>query len=265
VAYIALFPEIYQALEERTEVSIYRQVAAMIGSALAVAGTPLIVASLSGRFGSLGEWTGAGLILGLVGGGAFWISLLGSREREEFSTGEDLATTTWQDLVASAEEGLGRLQDQCEHVFVAGLSLGGLTTLYLAVHHSIIGAIVMAAPAYITDWRFRFLPLIKLFVKWRHSSGKLDLTDPNGRERVFFYRRIPVIFGQEVNHLLQEVRGSLGQVKVPVLIMQGRCDYEWGPLATSPPTAPRSSSTAWGQRIRHRLVAQFWPRHHRGQ
>jgi len=102
----------------------------------------------------------------------------------------DLATTTWQDLVASAEEGLGQLQDQCEHVFLAGLSLGGLITLYLAAHRPIAGAVVMAAPAYITDWRFRFLPLIKHFVKWYHSSGELDLTDPEGRERVSFYRRV---------------------------------------------------------------------------
>ena len=74
----------------------------MIGSPLAVAGTPLIVAALSGRLrpealpegSTLGGWTGAGLILGLVGGGAFWISLLGSREREEFSAGEALPLIT---------------------------------------------------------------------------------------------------------------------------------------------------------------------------
>jgi GPH family glycoside/pentoside/hexuronide:cation symporter len=86
VAYIALFPEMYQQLEERTEVSVYRQVAAMVGSALAVAIAPLIVAALSQRFGSLGGWTGAGAILGLIGGSAFWVSLLGSRERAEFRT-----------------------------------------------------------------------------------------------------------------------------------------------------------------------------------
>ncbi|MEW6233729.1 MAG: MFS transporter, partial [Chloroflexota bacterium] len=79
-----------QELTERTEVSIYRQMAAMVGSAFALAVTPLIVASLSPRFGSLGGWMGAGAILGLVAGGAFWISLLGSRERKEFSTEEAL-------------------------------------------------------------------------------------------------------------------------------------------------------------------------------
>lgn len=88
VAYIALFPEMYQELEERTEVSIYRQVAAMVGSACALAVTPMITSSLAEKVGTLRGWTGAGVILGLVGAGAFWISLLGSRERKEFTTGE---------------------------------------------------------------------------------------------------------------------------------------------------------------------------------
>ena len=93
VAYTAIFPEAFEDLGERTEVSIYRQVAAMIGTALGLAVTPIIVGSLSERFGDLGGWTGAGLILGLVGGGAFGFSLLGSRERKEVSEEEALPLT----------------------------------------------------------------------------------------------------------------------------------------------------------------------------
>jgi carboxylesterase len=82
----------------------------------------------------------------------------------------------------------------------------------------------MSAPAYINDWRLKLLPITGHFIKWYHSSGELDLTDPAGRERVFFYRRIPAVFGQQVDCLLREVRGNLARVKVPTLIMQGRCD-----------------------------------------
>jgi carboxylesterase len=152
------------------------------------------------------------------------LTVLGVRLAGHGTAPEDLARTTWQDLVASAEEGLCRLQDRCERVFVAGLSLGGLIALYLAAHRSIAGAVAMSAPAYLKDWRLKLLPITRHFIKWHHSSGELDLTDPTGRERVFFYRRIPVLFGQQVNRLLREVRGSLARVKVPVLIMQGCCD-----------------------------------------
>lgn len=88
VAYTALFPEAFEDLEERTEVSIYRQVAAMIGTALGLAMMPVLVGALSERFGDLGGWTGAGVILGLIGGGAFGVALLGSRERKEVSAEE---------------------------------------------------------------------------------------------------------------------------------------------------------------------------------
>ncbi|MBC7231674.1 MAG: alpha/beta fold hydrolase [Chloroflexi bacterium] len=152
------------------------------------------------------------------------LTVLGVRLAGHGTIPEDLLRTSWQDLVASAEEGLYRLQGSCERVFVAGLSMGGLLALYLAARYPIAGAIVMAAPAYLSDWRLRWLPIIKHFVKWYHSSGEVDLTDPEAGERIFFYRRVPLVFGEQVNRLLQEVRSNLGQVKVPVLIMQGRRD-----------------------------------------
>jgi glycoside/pentoside/hexuronide:cation symporter, GPH family len=57
----------------------------MIGTALAFAAMPLIVSVLIGRFGALGGWMGAGLILGFIGAGAYLFSLLGSGEKKENS------------------------------------------------------------------------------------------------------------------------------------------------------------------------------------
>jgi GPH family glycoside/pentoside/hexuronide:cation symporter len=90
VTYTALFPEAFENLQERTEVSIYRQVAAMVGTALGVAIMPVIVGALSKPFGDLGGWRGAGVILGLIGSAAFGFSLLGSRERKEASEEQPL-------------------------------------------------------------------------------------------------------------------------------------------------------------------------------
>ena len=94
VTYTALFPETFEDLQERTEVSIYRQVAAMVGTALGIAVMPIIVGSFTERFGDLSAWKWAGVILGLVGGGAFGFSLLGSRERKEVSEEAALPFTT---------------------------------------------------------------------------------------------------------------------------------------------------------------------------
>jgi carboxylesterase len=152
------------------------------------------------------------------------LTVLGVRLAGHGTTPEDLARTTWQDLVASAEDGLDQLQARCERVFVAGLSVGGLLTLYLAAHHSMGGAIVMSAPAYLKNWQLKVMPIVKRFAKWHHSSGKTDLTDPSARDKMFSYQRVPVVFGEEVNVLMRQVRSDLGLVQVPVLIMQGRCD-----------------------------------------
>lgn len=84
VPYVSLFPEMFEELKERTEVSTYRQVAAMIGCILGFGGMSALAAALAGRFGTFIGWTGAAIILGLIGAVAFWVSLLGSRERREF-------------------------------------------------------------------------------------------------------------------------------------------------------------------------------------
>jgi len=152
------------------------------------------------------------------------LTVCGVRLAGHGTTPEDLALTTWRDLVTSAEEGLYRLQGCCERVFVAGLSVGGLITLNLAANHPIAGAIVMSAPAYLKQWQMKLLPIIKRVMKWHHSSGEMDLTDPAGRDRVYFYRRIPVTFGEEVDRLQRAVRASLDRVRAPVLLMQGRYD-----------------------------------------
>ena len=91
VTWFALFPEMWESVEDRSEVVIYRQIFAIIGGAFAVGIFPLLVASLSGRFGEFGGWTWAGGILGAVFTSTFLISLLGIRERKEFALDKPLS------------------------------------------------------------------------------------------------------------------------------------------------------------------------------
>jgi carboxylesterase len=138
---------------------------------------------------------------------------------------EDMATTTWRDWVASAEAGLRELEACCDRVFVAGLSMGGLITLQLAAQHSPAGIIVMAAPAYITDWRFRFLPLAQHFIRWVTPNIESDLTDPEAERRIFSYQVLPVRCIVSLRQLMRLVRQELLQVRVPALVMQGENDH----------------------------------------
>jgi carboxylesterase len=137
---------------------------------------------------------------------------------------EDMATTTWRDWVASAEAGLRELEGLCEQVFVAGLSMGGLITLHLAAHHPVAGIVVMAAPAYIADWRFPFLPLAQYFVRWFTPDIEPDLTDPEAENRLFSYPVLPVRCIVSLGQLIRLVRRELPQIEVPALVMQGEKD-----------------------------------------
>ena len=47
----------------------------------------------------------------------------------------DLNKTTWQDWYKSVEEAAFKLQEQVDHIFVAGLSMGALLSLKLAAEH----------------------------------------------------------------------------------------------------------------------------------
>lgn len=59
---------------------------------------------------------------------------------------EDLSRTRWHDWYASALDGYHILRQQCERVFVVGLSMGGLLTLLLGIDQPIDGACVLGAP-----------------------------------------------------------------------------------------------------------------------
>jgi carboxylesterase len=153
------------------------------------------------------------------------LTVRGVRLAGHGTTPEDMARTGWRDWVASAEEGLRELQRRCDQVFVAGLSMGGLITLHLAAHHSIAGIVAMSAPAYIADWRFRFMPLAQYFVRWVVPNIESDLTDSEAENRYFSYDRLPTRCVVSVGELLSLVRSELPQVKVPALIMQGENDH----------------------------------------
>lgn len=84
VPYISLFPEMFEDLAERAEVSAYRQVSAMAGCILAFALTPILASQFSNWLGRVRGWSITGAVLGLIGCAALLTSLLGSRERREF-------------------------------------------------------------------------------------------------------------------------------------------------------------------------------------
>ncbi|HMA37366.1 MAG TPA: alpha/beta fold hydrolase [Chloroflexia bacterium] len=137
----------------------------------------------------------------------------------------DLFATRWQDWAAAAGQGLHDLRRHCDTVFVGGLSMGALLSLYLGAtaRPPIAGVIAMGAPIYFADPRIAVLPFMKYLIRW-HTKGPSDLIDATARERLWHYPRVPTHSIHQMSLIGREARRLLPQLRVPLLIMQGRHD-----------------------------------------
>jgi len=143
------------------------------------------------------------------------------------TTPEDLARTIWQEWYASVEVAFQGLRQSCAKVFLAGFSLGSLLALHLAVRHEVAGLILMSPPLYVHDWRMRFVPLLRHFIRFvskdtdpRHS----DLTDAEAYKRFWSYDVHPVASAYQVLLLQKLVRSELERIRFPTLIIYATRD-----------------------------------------
>jgi carboxylesterase len=134
----------------------------------------------------------------------------------------------WQDWVSSAGVALTQLQAHCDRVFVGGLSLGGLITLYLGAQHPEIDGLVPMAPAMSVRNKLIYLtPLLKyLFKKRDIRDTASDAVDPATFDRCWSYPVTPIAAAHEVLKLQRRVWGLLEQVTQPLLIFQGYHDRQ---------------------------------------
>ena len=74
---------------------------------------------------------------------------------------EDLYEIKFSDWMTDTREGLKKLQQDCQNIFVIGHSMGGLLTLLLAAENdNINGVVTWAAPFGIQSSFHTFLPII---------------------------------------------------------------------------------------------------------
>lgn len=152
---------------------------------------------------------------------------------------EDLDRRRWSEWTACVEAAYVDLKARCETVFVAGLSLGALLTLYLAAHHPELPGIVLYSPAtWVADRRIYLTPFFKYFIG-PQPKGEDDLTDPAARQRLFSYDRNPTFAAHEVLKLTRRVRQLLPQVRCPLLII-----HSTGDRAIDPRSAQRTFERA---------------------
>lgn len=156
----------------------------------------------------------------------------------------------WPEWPAAARGALDELAAHSEHVFIAGLSMGGLIALRLAAEESgraaskLRGIAVMATPAGLYDPRSRIVRVARFLIPWFYPLQFADLSNPQIRARmkrnlrgapidledpkaVAQYKKLIRIPTGAINELItfnDVVLRQLPQVRVPAFVAQGTLD-----------------------------------------
>lgn len=138
-----------------------------------------------------------------------------------------MLTTSWDDWSAAADAAYADLAARCESVVVAGLSMGGTLTLWLAERHPEIAGIVLVNPACPAPGSGA--ELIAGLEAMADAGQTLmdgvgnDIADPDATELA--YAQVPVRPLVSLMRAGEEVAGRLGEITCPILLMNSPQDH----------------------------------------
>lgn len=143
---------------------------------------------------------------------------------------EDMLTTDWSDWSAAVEEAYTSLAGRCEKVVVAGLSMGGTLSLWLASRHpELAGVVAVNAAAGMGDDAMRkgLEDLLAQGVERMDGVGN-DVADPGVTELA--YKEVPVKGLLSLGHAMADL--DLSAIRCPVLVLNSPQDHVVPPAAS---------------------------------
>jgi carboxylesterase len=170
---------------------------------------------------------------------------------------EDLEGVTARDWYADAEEALTELSAEVDAVVVVGLSMGGLVALELAMNHPMrVGAVVTVAAALrFKDPLSRLTPMMAKVVRSWPSPESFN--DPTLRSRCENYPRFATDAFASLYEYAQEIESRLGEVQVPVCVLQSKRDQVVAPVSANQiyeRVASQHREIHWFQRSGHEMM-----------
>lgn len=166
------------------------------------------------------------------------------------ATIEALSATKWHDWYLSIEKAFDALKEECEHVFVAGLSMGALIALLLAAKkgHQVAGVILLSTTFFYDGWNVPIykqkflLPLVlysplKYFLHWEETSpygikdertralvhAILENRDNQAADKIGYFKTPATVILESVR-LIKATKKALKNVLVPTLIVHATED-----------------------------------------
>jgi len=137
---------------------------------------------------------------------------------------EDMLDTSWADWSADAERAYERLAARSDKVVVAGLSMGGSLTCWLATHHPEIAGIICINPA------TRAAPEVREFIEALVADGAAvmdglgsDVADPGSPESA--YPETPLRPLLSLFAAANELQGDMAKITCPLLLFTSPQDH----------------------------------------
>ena len=141
---------------------------------------------------------------------------------------DDMITTGWADWSGAAEQAYQDLAARCPQVVVAGLSMGGALTLWLASRHPGIAGIVCVNP--IVDVGADIVALARDMLDGgqdRIPAIGGDVADPDSRESA--YDAAPLAPLLSLAEGTDALRADLGKITSPLLLLNSPQDHVVAP------------------------------------
>lgn len=137
---------------------------------------------------------------------------------------EDLNEVTWQQWPAKVESELEELYKSCKKVFICGLSMGGGTTLNVAIRHSqrLSGIILVNPMIHVPFIGPELAFILSRFQKLRKSVGD-DIKRPGITE--WGYDALPTRGVYQLLKMLKYTRSRLHDVTVPMQLFHSVDDH----------------------------------------
>ncbi len=135
---------------------------------------------------------------------------------------QELARTRWQQWHAALDEAYLDLDSQCDHVFVAGMSMGGALALRIAATRPVAGVVLVNPALVIDDPRAPLAGILKLVLKSTPAIAN-DILKPGVDEGA--YPRTPVAAAHEMNKMFKDTIRLLPRVTAPVRVFRSTVDH----------------------------------------
>lgn len=140
------------------------------------------------------------------------------------TTWQQMNRTRWQDWYGEVDQALTELRERCEHVAVAGLSMGGCLALRLAQQRpGDVDALVLVNPAVaLRRFDLKLVPALQHLLPSMPGIGN-DIARPGADEVA--YDKTPLRALASQLHLWKDVRAGLDRVVAPVQLFRSEQDH----------------------------------------